>query len=500
MLTPHRTFAGIISKSTSALGVLNSLWEVPTVPAKLKYVQCASKVNRSAVTRKSVDGVEHIIVSSFTLPDDVVMNGGLYPAEEIAKSFAGLERTLAPVEHPHINGQFIPATDPHAIHNFHAGAFNANVTRQNGRVHLEKHINVQEAMKTERGKRLLDRIAELETSPNPRPIHTSTGVFLEVELLGEAKTNAAGEEYDWIARNMSFDHDAILLDSVAAATPDKGVGMGVNFDGDQVDVEQFTLDVEESKDLPPVISVREIMDKLTASLATLTAAEWVYVVDLIGDQCIFETDVGYMMVPYQVQGQEVNPVGIPIRVTKTVRYLPKTNGQAGGTSTDIKKSLGDGRFLVYTPLNVNEKGDAMKELLLNALAAANIKTEGLDDAALLAEYNKLMATNSKSDNSGAANDIAAIVANAVKAAVAPVTTELDGLRSVIQANAEAEKQKHVDVIVNSGKYPAIDADTAKLLPVEKLKEMAANCGAGYGLPFTNNVGGKGETLSTQMPE
>lgn len=472
------------------------------MPTKRKYVQCSAPVKKNAVTRKTVDGVEHIVVSSFTLPDDVVMNGGLYPADEIAKSFAGLERTLAPVEHPHLNGQFLPATDPHAIHNFYAGAFNANVTRQNGRVHLEKHINVQEAMKTERGKRLLDRISELETNSNPRPIHTSTGVFLEVEPLGEMKTNAAGDEYDWIARNMVFDHDAILLDSIAAATPDKGVGMGVNFDGSRVDVEQFTLDVEESAGQPPVISVREIMDKLTAALSALYAPAdgWLYVVDLIGDQCIFETDHGYMMVPFQVQGQAVNPVGIPIRVLKTVKYLPAVNVKTQVDAKGIQKELGNGHYLMYTPINEIVKGDAMKELLLNALAAANIKTEGLDDAALLAEYNKLMAANAKSDHSDAAPDIAAIVANAVKAAVAPVAAELDGLKSAIQSSAEADKQKYVDIVANSDKYPAIDAATAKLLPVEKLKEMASNCGAGYGLPLNTNAGGKGESLSTQMPE
>ena len=46
-------------------------------------IQCKTLVNKDAVRRESIDGVEHIIVSSATLPDDVVMNGGLYPANEI---------------------------------------------------------------------------------------------------------------------------------------------------------------------------------------------------------------------------------------------------------------------------------------------------------------------------------------------------------------------------------------------------------------------------------
>ena len=132
-------------------------------------IQCATLVARNAVSRRTIDGVEHIVISSMTLPNDIVMNGGLYPAEEITKSFESLERTLAPVEHPtDAQGNFISATDPAAIHNFYAGAFNENVRQVDGRVAVDKVINVQEAKKTDRGKRLLDRVEEIENNPNAR--------------------------------------------------------------------------------------------------------------------------------------------------------------------------------------------------------------------------------------------------------------------------------------------------------------------------------------------
>ena len=180
------------------------------MPKKI-MVQCSTRIHKADISRSSIAGVEHIVVSSATLPDNVVMNGGLYPAEEIEKGFATLERTLAPVEHPvDSNGNFLSASDPVAIHGFHAGAFNTNVRRENGRVLVDKTVNVQEALKTERGKRLLDRINELETSDSPRPIHTSVACFLEVEELAEPQTNAVGDEFTWIARNMVFDHVAIV--------------------------------------------------------------------------------------------------------------------------------------------------------------------------------------------------------------------------------------------------------------------------------------------------
>ena len=106
-------------------------------------MQCTTPVARDAVRRETIDGVEHVIITSKTLPDNIVMNGGLYPGEEIEKGFQTLERTLAPVEHPtDAKGNFISATDPAAIHNFYAGAFNTNVTRKDGRVSIDKTISV----------------------------------------------------------------------------------------------------------------------------------------------------------------------------------------------------------------------------------------------------------------------------------------------------------------------------------------------------------------------
>src|SRR5690606_26232562 len=92
-------------------------------------------------------GDEIIIVPSYTLPDDVVMNGGLYPADEIAKSYMTLEGTPAPLSHPtNANGEFVSASSEIGVHNFQCGVFNAGVKRENGRVYVEKRINKRVAM------------------------------------------------------------------------------------------------------------------------------------------------------------------------------------------------------------------------------------------------------------------------------------------------------------------------------------------------------------------
>lgn len=546
---------------------------------KKKMVQCATRINRGAVRRESIAGVEHVIVSSFTLPDNVVMNGGLYPADEIASSFGTLEETLAPVEHPQdTTGNFISASSPYAIHNFHAGAFNANVSRKDGRVHIEKHINVQEALKTERGKRLMDRIEELEVNSTPRPIHTSVGVFLEVEELEKPQTNAAGEEFTWIARNMFFDHDAILLDSVGAAQPSDGVGMAVNSAGEKVETERVVLagnTVKASTRLPladsgrtwdkssalkrvksaigaedapnatygqyhlwfdtenaenfgayklPFVDIIDgkahavpaalrnaaarlgqtegpsdaekgrirriidgyldqlrtnaygesftsIMDKLQRKIDGVVAADWLFLVDVFDGLVVFETPQGFFQVPWSMSEGEVELAGIPIRVDRVVSFQPKTNA---------------------------EGEDKMKELILNALAKAGIETEGLSDDVLLAKYNELQAPEPGGDKGTEAEEIATAITNAVK----PLTEQIDGLTAQINANADAERAKMVETVVNSKKYPGLDEAGANALPMDTLKTMEANCGTAHGVPLSVNDGGQAEGYQapTEMPK
>jgi hypothetical protein len=178
-------------------------------------VNVRTAVNNAQIRRDKRNGKDVIIVPSATLPDDVVMNNIKYPADEIAKSFHTLDRTFAPFRHPMVNGQYVSAREPEAVNDFYIGAWNENVRRENGRVWLDKVIDVEVANRTDSGKRLLDAINKGE------PIHTSTGIFMEVD-----PANDAG--YSYIAKNMYFDHDAILLDEEGAATPNQGVGMMVN--------------------------------------------------------------------------------------------------------------------------------------------------------------------------------------------------------------------------------------------------------------------------------
>ena len=197
-------------------------------------VNVRSVANTKAVRREKRNGRDVVIVPSATLPDNVVMNDIMYPADEIGRSYGSLNRTPAPLGHPKINGKFVSARDPEGINIGWIGAWNENLRRENGRVLLDKVIDIERANQSEGGKAVLAAIEKGE------PINTSTGLLC---LLEAANGDVA---YKHIARDIEFDHDAILLDTEGAATPAQGVGMMVNSKGEQEEIEVINSIMEDA--------------------------------------------------------------------------------------------------------------------------------------------------------------------------------------------------------------------------------------------------------------
>ena len=190
-------------------------------------VNVTTQVNSKQIRKITHNNREHWVLPSYTLPANVIMNGGLYPASEIDAHYQGLEGTLAPLGHPQVDGQFVSAFSPEGINVGHVGAFNRNVKKAGNRVYLEKWIDVEVAARTPEGQELLERVEALSRGDDVPPIHTSVAVFLE-RLEANEEQQAAGAE--WVAKITGMDHDAILLHEVGAATPEQGVGLMVNAD------------------------------------------------------------------------------------------------------------------------------------------------------------------------------------------------------------------------------------------------------------------------------
>lgn len=314
-------------------------------------------VNAASIRREQHNGREHIVVPSFTLPDGVVMNNGLYPKEEIDKAYEGLEGTLAPLSHPMVDGDYVSARQPEAINAYHVGAWNRNVKRVGSRVAIEKWIDVEFAKNSESGRALLSAIDKGE------PIHTSTGIFLDREMTPNA------EGYGWIARNMTFDHDAILVNETGAATPADGVGMMVN--------KTFVIN-----SAIPAVNEDALDDSYGEKLAILSEAvkerfatsdSYAYVQDFDDRALVYCTPEGMYSIDYHFEGDNPILTGEARTVVAETSYKVKTNTLMANLKAMVQ--LFSTKPKTPVQANVNEEVDMTPEevqaIVTKALEATN---------------------------------------------------------------------------------------------------------------------------------
>lgn len=363
--------------------------------SKQVRVNIRTAVNSSKIRRERRDGRDVIIVPSATLPDGVVMNGIRYPAEEIEKSYASLDGTPAPLGHPTINGSFVSASDPRGMVRGFVGAWNENARREGGRVLLDKVIDVEYATNSPGGKTVLDAIEKGD------PINTSTGLLCNLEACNGEQEDGAKH----VARNMIFDHDAILIGEDGAATPEQGVGMLVNkavdSHGDEIEVINSALDDAE----------RELD---WAADAALRAAE------------------------------RMGRVPILERI-----------------KTAIMEAIGaDER----EPLNKGEAEMADEKQLEELSAKVNTLSEAVDG-------------------------IGALISNAVKDAVKPLTDNLSEIQNAQKAKDEAEKDELVNKVVKAN---VLSEEDAKATPLNVLKALASKAEPGKAAALNGSFSGGGK--------
>ncbi|EAW1070841.1 TPA: hypothetical protein ACIAQR_001052 [Salmonella enterica subsp. enterica serovar Orion] len=186
-----------------------------------------TKVNSQTIRREIYNGREHVVIPSYTLPANVIMNREFYPEAEITANYQSMEGTIAPLGHPTVDGRNVSAFSPEGLCTNFIGAWNRNVSLKGNRVYSEKWVDVERAMQSPGGQRLMERISSLENGDSSEPIWSSVAVYREqIPAPEELKKQGA----DWVVKIHSIDHDAILLDEPPAAGPEKGVGLMVNAD------------------------------------------------------------------------------------------------------------------------------------------------------------------------------------------------------------------------------------------------------------------------------
>ena len=423
-----------------------------------KLIFCTQEISKNNIRRENRSGVEHIIITSYTLPPNIVMNRVLYPEEITKRDFKTFNRTPAPIEHPKVDGNFVLASDPEADLEYRIGAFNENAEMmKDGRLKLDKVVNVKKAMMSDKGKRLLDRLAEIENSSSARPIHTSIGALVTVSEFDEPQTEYMGvktnAEYDSIVTDMIGDHDAFLLDSAGAATPSQGTGIGVN--SEQLKVSEHFLVNEDcvAKDLRAnqELSFEQIRDALYKSLQDkLKGIDdiYPYIVEVYDDTFIYSLENTLYRASYDVD----DSCNVSVQDNKQEVVLEKEYVDKDVQS--IKTKEGE---------NMISRAD-----LIAMLTSAKISVNAdVSDAELKAKFNEaLLANNSK--------DGAEITVNKeLTNTVTELTEEINTLKAQLKANSDKETDAKIATIKACAKYSALPESALKLMANSNVDDFEA---------------------------
>lgn len=464
---------------------------------KRNRVNVLTVVNSASnITTETIDGKPHIVVRGITpVVDDIVMNRKLYPAAEIEKAYNTLERNPMPLGHPKVDGKHVSARDVRAVNEYHVGAWFQNGTHAENKVSGDMYVNRQYAESSEKGKRLVNRLDEMAAGTNTDPIHISTGLLYSgIAANGESK----GKKYNEIATNMFFDHVAILLDEPGAGTPDEGVGIFVNAEGDEQEIEVANLADAADCTREGMLNKtkffftnasnfsfddisRAISDKLRESS---TEDKWLWPETVWPDSFIYRDDTKYLKQKYLIgdDGKAVF-VGEPVEVVrKPTEYEIKTNGE----------------------------NDPMKELIINALKAAGKPTDGKSDAELMDAYNQMAAEKAKPKEETPEEKAAREKKEADDKKAKDTTTnseEMPGWAKLLseqvtainsQLNANSDKEKGEKRAAVKTKF-GLDDVAVNALDGAALDGLYAQCQTSIGLNGAFRQANSSESVS-EMPE
>lgn len=233
-------------------------------------VNISTLVANSEIRTEVVEGIEFTVLPSKTLPPNIVMNEILYDADDVEATINTLDGSPVTISHPVIAGKFADAYLPLAQAKFGIlGAHNkVRGKAADGSWLIDKYIPTEQLANSANGKKLAEAIK------SKKPIHTSTGVYLTKEP--EIGVNAMGQEYTSRAKIDRFNHDAILLNEVGAATPEQGVGIFVNADGEQEETEVMYVNAYDDKELEGQFEIKvkgSMLERFLEFMKTVVKSE-----------------------------------------------------------------------------------------------------------------------------------------------------------------------------------------------------------------------------------
>lgn len=374
-----------------------------------------TKVNSQTIRRETYNGREHVVIPSYTLPANVIMNREFYPEAEITANYQSMEGTIAPLGHPTVNGEHVSAFSPEGLCTGFIGAWNRNVSLKGNRVYSEKWVDVERAMESPGGQRLMGRIAALESGESSEPIWSSVAVYREqIPAPEELKKQGA----DWVVKIHSIDHDAILLDVPPAAGPEKGVGLMVNAD------QAVSLKPNSGALIGESYRERETrLDRAVKDRFASGSEEYAWVADFTDSQVVIVRNGGKAEVyGYSSDGGKITFDDTGTTVQRQESWVAMAANKFKSIFTPQEQPAPNHKTEGDMPLTTEEKQELISEigkgLAANFAEAFKPLTEKVD--ALQANHNKLAETltaNSRAEEKTKRDAVAKvhgeIVANAL---------------------------------------------------------------------------------------
>jgi len=350
---------------------------------KKTRVNILTAINAASVTinRTDIDGEKYAIIKNVLwMTDGVVLNGGLYAAEDNEKGYPSMDGRLMPFKHPEVNGEYVAISQLDsadvavALGKHYGGVHAQNVRKAGSDYFVDVMINERVANAHDDGVLLLNWVGKVESGEKPDPIHMSTDLMTNrVQANGESR----GKKYTWRAANQAYDHLAILFHENGAGGDEIAIAVNCEM------VINSKLDEANEDALDDSYGEKLAILSEAVKERFATSDSYAYVQDFDDRALIYVTPEGTYTIDYHYEGDNPILTGESKVVTVETSYKVKTNSMIEHVRSVLKYFSTKTKQPVVA--NTIEEVDMSPEDLKVALDAQAEKISGAFNAKLDAQ-------------------------------------------------------------------------------------------------------------------
>lgn len=356
---------------------------------KKTRVNILTAVNADSVKieHTEIDGEKYTAIKNVLwMVDGVVLNQGLYSAEENEKGYPTMDGRVMPFGHPEVGGEYVAISSLDnagvavALGKYYGGVHAQNVRKEGAEYFVDVMINDRVANAHADGVLLLNWVVAVESGSKPDPIHMSTGL-----MTNAVKANGVsrGKKYTWTATNQAYDHLAILFHENGAGGDEIAIAVNCEM------VINSKLD-EANEDEALDNSYGEKRDILGAAVRERFASvdSYAYVEDFDDRAIVYCTPAGLFKIEYHFEGDNPILTGDPQPVVAKTDYVMKNEETLFARILERFKSVvqySSTKTNQPVQATVNEEVDMTPEELKAALDAQAEKISGAFNAKLDAQ-------------------------------------------------------------------------------------------------------------------